>query len=394
MMKGTNIKRLFLRRLFKKAFYRATITSKKYLQIKIKKIMKKHNFSPGPAILPASVLEEASRAVVEINGSGLSILEISHRSQIFTAIIEEAEQLVRELLAVSDDYAVLFLTGGASTQFAMVPMNLLGEQETAAYVNTGSWSDKAIKEAKLFGHVEVLASSKEQNYTFIPKDYSIPAQAKYLHITSNNTIFGTQYHAWPDTTLPLVSDMSSDMLSRPIDVNRFGLIYAGAQKNLGPAGVTLVLIRKDLAGKPPRPLPAMFNYQTHIENGSLYNTPPVFPIYVCLLTLRWLKANGGMPAIATHNQNKAKLLYDEIDTNPLFEGTAAKIDRSLMNVTFVMPNKDLEKPFLQACEAAGCVELKGHRSVGGFRASIYNAMPLESVQLLVDVMRDFTQQHG
>ncbi len=356
--------------------------------------MKKHNFNAGPAILPKEVMEQAAQGVLDLDGSGLSILEISHRSTAFEAIIGEAEQLVRELVGLSDDYAVLFLSGGASTQFFMVPMNLLNENETAAYLDTGSWANKAIKEAKNFGKVEVLASSKADNYIYIPKTFSVPANAKYLHFTSNNTIYGTQYHWTPEAQVPLVCDMSSDMLSRPIDISRYGLIYAGAQKNLGPAGVTLVIVKKDMLGKVTRTLPAMLDYRTHIEGGSLYNTPPVFPIYVTMLTLRWLKALGGLTAIAKHNEAKAKLLYDEIDANPLFEGTAAKEDRSLMNVTFVAKNSDHETPFLQACKAAGCEGLKGHRSVGGFRASIYNAMPLESVQVLVDVMRDFAQKNG
>ncbi|MDX1938991.1 MAG: 3-phosphoserine/phosphohydroxythreonine transaminase [Saprospiraceae bacterium] len=355
--------------------------------------MKKYNFSPGPAILPKEVIEEAAQGTINLNNSGLSILEISHRSADFTAIIQEAEQLVRELLGVSDDYAVLFLSGGASTQFFMVPMNLLSENDTAAYLDTGSWASKAIKEAKLFGKVEVLASSKADNYSYIPKEFTIPANARYLHLTSNNTIYGTQYQWWPETNIPLVSDMSSDIFSRPIDIQKFGLIYAGAQKNMGPAGVTLVIVRKDLIGKSGRALPAMLDYQTHIEGESLYNTPPVFPIYVSMLTLRWVKKMGGLKAIEQHNEAKAKLLYDEIDSNPLFKGTTTTEDRSRMNVTFVMSDSELEKSFLKACEEAGCVELKGHRSVGGFRASVYNAMPMEGIQTLVNVMRDFTEKH-
>ncbi|MBK7872134.1 MAG: 3-phosphoserine/phosphohydroxythreonine transaminase [Saprospiraceae bacterium] len=338
-------------------------------------------------------MEEAAQGAINLNNSGLSILEISHRSADFTAIIQEAEQLVRELLGVSDDYAVLFLSGGASSQFFMVPMNLLGEGDMAAYLDTGSWSSKAIKEAKLFGKVEVLASSKPDNYNYIPKEFAIPTNAKYLHLTSNNTIYGTQYQWWPETNIPLISDMSSDIFSRPIDVQKFGLIYAGAQKNMGPAGVTLVIVRKDLIGKSGRTLPSMLDYQTHIEGESLYNTPPVFPIYVSMLTLRWIKKMGGLAAVKKINEDKAKLLYDEIDANPLFKGTAAIDDRSRMNVTFVMPEQDLEKSFLKACEEAGCVELKGHRSVGGFRASIYNAMPLEGIQTLVNVMRDYAEKH-
>lgn len=357
--------------------------------------MKKHNFSPGPAILPAEVIQEAAEGVRDLNGNGLSILEISHRSADFTAIIEEAESRLRSTLGLSDDYAVLFLSGGASSQFFMVPMNLLNEGDTAGYINTGSWSDKAIKEAKAFGNINVLASSKAENYTYIPRGYDIPSDLRYLHLTSNNTIFGTQFHDFPETSVPLVCDMSSDMLSRPIPVERFGLIYAGAQKNLGPAGVTIVIVRKDLLGEVQRHVPTMLRYQTHIENGSLYNTPPVFPIYVVMLTLRWLEDNGGLAAMTKHNEEKAALLYDEIDSNPLFHGTVTqKVDRSLMNVTFVMEKPELEKSFLESAKAAGLVDIKGHRSVGGFRASIYNAMPKDSVQVLVDVMREFTRKNG
>jgi phosphoserine aminotransferase len=358
--------------------------------------MKKHNFSPGPAILPAAVLEEAAQGAANLHGTGLSILEISHRSPEFTAILNEAVQLVHELLNMGDEYAVLFLTGGASTQFFMAPMNLLDENDTAVYLDTGSWSSKAIKEARLFGKIDVLASSKDKNYTYIPKNLHFPEKARYIHLTSNNTIYGTQYQEWPETTIPFVADMSSDMFSRPIDINRFGLIYAGAQKNMGPAGVTLVVVKKDLLGKVERTIPTMLNYQTHISKNSCFNTPPVFPIYVSMLTMRWIKSLGGLPAMAERNRAKANLLYDEIDANPLFVGTAEKEDRSLMNATFVMaPGKEaLEAEFLAACKEAGCVGVKGHRSVGGFRASIYNALSKESVQVLVDVMRAFAEKHA
>lgn len=357
--------------------------------------MKKHNFSAGPAILPEEVMKEAAQGVLDLNGSGLSILEISHRSAPFKAVMEEAEQLVRELIGLSDDFAVLFLSGGASSQFFMAPMNLLNEDETAAYVDTGSWSAKAIKEAKLYGNVEVVASSKADGYTYIPKEYTVPANAKYLHITTNNTIFGTQFKALPETNVPLVADMSSDIMSKPIDAERFGLIYAGAQKNIGPAGVTLVIVRKDMLGKVKRPLASMLNYQIHADKGSSFNTPPVFPIYAAMLTFRWLKKMGGVSAMVDRNEAKAKLMYDEIDANPLFTGVVtAKEDRSLMNATFTINNKELEAPFLEACKAAGCEGVKGHRSVGGFRASMYNALPIESVQVLVDVMRDFAKTHG
>ena len=359
--------------------------------------MKKHNFSAGPAILPASVLEQASQAALDFNGMGLSILEISHRSPEFSAVLDETEILVRDLISLSEDYAVLFLQGGASSQFFMTAMNLLGENEMAAYADTGSWSAKAIKEARNFGKVEVVASSKEQNYTFIPKGYEVPANAKYLHLTSNNTIVGTQYHSWPETKVPFVADMSSDIFSRPIDVERFGLIYAGAQKNIGPAGLTLVIVRPDMLGKVSRTIPTMLDYRTHVSKKSTFNTPPVFAIYVAMLTFRWIKANGGLPAMAARNTAKADLLYKEIDDNPMFVGTVTnKADRSQMNATFVMaPGKEqLQATFLEMCKEAGCVGVKGHRSVGGFRASMYNALDIKSVQVLVDVMRGFAERYG
>jgi len=358
--------------------------------------MKKHNFFAGPAILPASVLQEASQAAADLNGMGLSILEISHRSPEFVAILDEAVDLVRELLDLSDEYAVLFLTGGASSQFFMAPMNILNENETALYVDTGSWASKANKEAKHFGQTNVIASSKDKNYNYIPKDLNIPADARYLHLTSNNTIFGTQLHEWPETQVPFVADMSSDIFSRPIDTSRYDLIYAGAQKNMGPAGTTLVIVKKDILGKVNRSIPTMLDYRTHVNKNSSFNTPPVFPIYVSMLTMRWVKAQGGLKAMAMHNQKKAQLLYQEIDANPLFKGTAALEDRSLMNVTFVLkPEQEaLQADFLSACKEAACLGVKGHRSVGGFRASIYNAMPIESVQVLVDVMQNFAQKFG
>lgn len=358
--------------------------------------MKKHNFSPGPAILPASVLKEAAKGVVNYQGIGLSLLELSHRGPEFTAIIEEATALVHELMQLPAGYKVLWLTGGASTQFFMAPMNLLDAGETAAYVDTGTWASKAIKEAKAFGQVNVLASSKDHNYSYIPKGLKIPKDVKYLHLTSNNTIFGTQYQRFPKSPVPIVCDMSSDFLSRPVDVSPFGLIYAGAQKNLGPAGVTVVIVREDLLGKVNRHLPAMLDYRTFIKEDSLYNTPPVFPIYVSMLTLRWLKKLGGTKVMQRRNKTKGALLYNEIDANPLFRGTAAKEDRSLMNACFVMADgyQALEKDFLAECEANGLVGLKGHRSVGGFRASIYNAMPKQGVQALVELMQDFAQRKG
>lgn len=357
--------------------------------------MKKHNFNAGPAILPAEVFAAASQAVLDFEGLGLSLLEISHRSKPFEAVMHEAEQLVRELLGLSDDFAVLFLSGGASTQFFMAPMNLLNPEDKAGYVDTGAWSSKAIKEAKAFGKVEVLATSKADNYSYIPSGYAIPSDLTYVHLTSNNTIFGTQLHTWPETSVPIVADMSSDIFSRPLDISRFGMIYAGAQKNMGPAGVTLVVVRKDLLGRVNRHLPSMLDYRLHIDNGSMYNTPPVFPIYVSMLTMRWVKNQGGLAAMEAHNAAKGKLFYDELDSNPLFKGNVVnKADRSLMNATFLTVNPDLEKPFLDVCKEAGIDGIKGHRSVGGFRASMYNAMPLDSTQVLVDVMRQFAIKHG
>jgi phosphoserine aminotransferase len=356
--------------------------------------MKKHNFSAGPAVLPASVLKEAGKAAVNYQGMGLSLLELSHRGPEFTAILEEANALMREIIGLPENYHVLWLTGGASTQFFMTPMNLLNEDETAAYVNTGVWADKAIKEAKAFGQVDVIASSKDKQYTFIPKDFKIPKAAKYLHLTSNNTIYGTQMRKFPKSPVPIVCDMSSDFLSRPFKAEQFGLIYAGAQKNLGPAGTTVVIVRDDLLGTVKRHLPAMLDYRTFVKEDSMYNTPPVFPIYVSMLTLRWIKKSGGLKAMQRKNKAKALLLYDEIDRNPLFRGTVAEEDRSYMNICFVMNEKyaALEKEFGQLCEANGMVGLKGHRSVGGFRASTYNALPQKSVQALVQLMRDFAAE--
>lgn len=358
--------------------------------------MKMHNFSAGPAILPASVIKEAAKGAANYAGSGLSIMEMSHRGPEFTAIIEEANALMQELLELPAGYTTLWLSGGASTQFFMAPMNLLNENETAAYTDTGVWANKAIKEARAFGQTQILASSKADNYTHIPKGYKIPKEAKYLHLTSNNTIYGTQLHRFPKSPVPLVCDMSSDFLSRPVDVSAFGLIYAGAQKNLGPAGTTIVIVREDMLGTVQRSMPSMLDYRTFIQENSLYNTPPVFPIYVSMLTLRWLKKSGGLKAMQRRNKIKAAVLYDEVDRNPLFKGAVAKEDRSLMNACFVMEEKyaALEKEFLKETEANGMVGLKGHRSVGGFRASIYNAMAKSSVQALADLMADFAQRKG
>lgn len=354
----------------------------------------KYNFGAGPGILPQEVLQEASRGVLDFNNSGLSILEISHRSPDFQAVMDEAQQLARELLGLGGNYSVLFLQGGASTQFAMVPYNLLDEGQTAAYLDTGAWASKAIKEAKYFGNVQVVASSKESTYTYIPKEYNIPSEAAYFHVTSNNTIYGTQIKEFPESPVPLVSDMSSDIFSREFDANKFGIIYAGAQKNMGPAGVAMVVIREDMIGKAQRTIPSMFNYKIHAEAGSMYNTPPVFSIYTSLLTMRWIKGLGGIKEVEKLNNAKAELLYGEIDRNPLFKGTAVKEDRSNMNVCFVMEDASLEPEFMTLAKEAGCVGIKGHRSVGGFRASIYNALPLSSVQALVDLMKEFEAQKG
>lgn len=353
----------------------------------------KHNFGAGPGILPNEVLKQSAEAVLNFNGIGLSILEISHRSADFEAVLDEAVKLVKELLGVPEGYSVLFLQGGASTQFAMVPYNLLPEGGKAAYLESGVWANKAIKEAKYFGEAQVVATSKESNFTYIPKDFEIPADAAYFHITSNNTIYGTQLQEFFKSPVPMIADMSSDIFSRKINVADFGLIYAGAQKNMGPAGTTLVIIKDEILGKVDRKIPAMFNYKTQIDGGSMYNTPPVFAIYVSMLTLRWLKAKGGIDAMQKENDAKAAALYEEIDRNPLFKAVAAKEDRSKMNVCFVMENAELEKPFLKFCDEKGIVGIKGHRSVGGFRASIYNALPITSVHVLIDAMQEFAEKN-
>lgn len=357
--------------------------------------MKKvHNFSAGPAILPREAMEAGARACLDFNGMGMSLLEISHRSKEFEAVMNEARAIVKELLGVPDGYQVLFLQGGASLQFTMVPMNLLDEGETAAYLDTGVWANKAMKEAKLFGNVKVVASSKDQNYTFIPKQYEVPADAKYFHVTSNNTIFGTQLQEFPQSPVLMVADMSSDIFSRPVDVSKFGLIYAGSQKNMGIAGTTLVIIRDDWMGKARHKLPSMLDYKIHAENDSMYNTPPVFAIYMALETLKWVKAQGGVTAMQKLNEEKAGRLYAEIDANPLFKGPCAPEDRSRMNVAFTMHKPELETAFLKEAEAAGLSGLKGHRSVGGFRASIYNAMGLDGIDALVALMRDFAKRNA
>lgn len=349
----------------------------------------KHNFGAGPCILPHEVFQEASQAVLNFNNTGLSILEISHRSKEFEEVIVETERLVRELLNVPQNYSILFLQGGASQQFAMVPLNLLPEGGKAAYLDTGVWATKAIKEAKKLGNVEIVASSSDQNYSYIPKDFNVPLDAAYFHYTSNNTIYGTEVFVTPPANVPTVVDMSSDIFSREIDVREYDLIYAGAQKNMGPAGVTLVIVRDEILGKSGRTLPTIFDYESHVKAASLYNTPPVFSIYVSMLNLRWLKAKGGISVMEQENIIKARTLYDEIERNPYFKGTAAVEDRSRMNVTFVMNNPDHEAEFLNLAKERNLIGIKGHRSVGGFRASIYNALTLTSINALVDAMKEF-----
>lgn len=354
--------------------------------------MKVHNFSAGPGILPADVLKQAAEACINFDNMNLSLLEISHRSKNYEAVMDESRNIIKELFEVGDEYEVLYLGGGASLQFAMVPLNLLSENGTAGYVNTGVWATKAIKEAKMIGNVNVLASSEDKKFTYIPKNYEIPAGLDYLHLTSNNTIYGTQIKEFTKTNVPLVCDMSSDIFSRKVNAKDFTLIYAGAQKNMGPAGSTMVMVKKDALGKTGRKLLSMLDYQVHIKGGSMYNTPPVFPIYVTLLTLKWLKANGGISWIEKVNQQKADLLYNEIDRNSLFHGTVNKEDRSHMNVCFLMNKPEMEAEFDKFWKAANISGIRGHRDVGGYRASLYNALPLESVKVLVDVMQDFEKK--
>jgi phosphoserine aminotransferase len=349
-----------------------------------------YNFSAGPAVLPESVLKQAAAAVVDYNGDGLSILEMSHRSAPIVEMVEETRQLICDTLGVPDNYTILFLQGGASLQFSMIPMNILKEDETADYTDTGAWSAKAIKEAQRFGNVHVISSSKETVYNHIPKDYNQSDTQVYLHITSNNTIYGTQWHEFPKANGFLVADMSSDIFSRSFDINEFGVLYAGAQKNMGPAGVTMVIIRKDLIGRAKRDVPSMLDFAIHADKDSMFNTPPVFAIYVVNRTLHWLQELGGVEAMHEQNKAKAKLLYDEIEQNPRFKSPIAEEDRSLMNVPFVFADGGDEAHFLDFCAKRGLVTLKGHRSVGGFRASIYNAMPKEGVETLVKAMRDYS----
>ncbi|MBA2612581.1 MAG: 3-phosphoserine/phosphohydroxythreonine transaminase [Bacteroidetes bacterium] len=350
---------------------------------------KPHNFSAGPGILPEEVLKQASDACINFDNLNLSLLEISHRSKNYEKVIDESHAIIKELFEVGDDYDVMYLGGGASLQFAMVPYNLLTDKGYAAYVNTGVWASKAIKEAKILGNTKVIASSEDKNFNYIPKGYEIPTDADYLHITSNNTIFGTQLKQFPKTNIPLVCDMSSDIFSRKINAKDFTLIYAGAQKNMGPAGSTMVMVKKGALGKTGRKMLSMLDYQVHIKGGSMYNTPPVFPIYVTLLTLKWLKKNGGVAWIEKINQQKADLLYNEIDRNTLFVGTTAVEDRSNMNACFLITKPELEPEFDKLWKDANISGIRGHRDVGGYRASMYNALPLESVQVLVDVMKEF-----
>lgn len=356
--------------------------------------MKKHNFYAGPSILSQYTIKNTADAIIDFAGTGLSILEISHRSKEFTAVIEEARALVKELLEVPEGYSVLFLGGGASLQFCMVPFNIL--KKKAAYLETGTWAVNAIKEARIFGDVDVVASSKDRNFCYIPKDYTVPADADYFHYTSNNTIYGTEIRKDPDVPVRLVSDMSSDIFSRPVDVSKYDIIYAGAQKNLAPAGVTIVIVRDDVLGHVDRPIPTMLDYRTHIKKDSMFNTPPVLPIYSALQTLRWYKEQGGVKELEKRDLEKAAILYDAIDSSRMFVGTVENPDdRSIMNVCFVLKPEyaELEKEFIDFAATKGIVGIKGHRSVGGFRASLYNALPLESVRVLTSAMAEFQSRH-
>lgn len=352
--------------------------------------MKKHNFSAGPSILPKEVLQKTSEAVLDFNGSGLSLIEISHRSKEFVAVMEEARALALELLGLQNKgYQALFLQGGASMEFLRIPYNLMKENGKASYLDTGTWASGAIKQAKLFGNIEISASSKDENYSYIPKNYTVSSDSDYFHCTSNNTIFGTQINDFPNLDIPMVCDMSSDIFSRELDFSKFDLIYAGAQKNMGPSGVTLIVVKEEILGKTERTIPNILDYKAHIEKESMYNTPPVFAVYTSLLTLQWIKEKGGIPAMEKQNKAKAELLYNEIDRNPLFVGTAKTEDRSKMNVTFLLKDESHKEQFDNLWKNAGISGLNGHRSVAGYRASIYNAMPLESVQVLVNVMKEF-----
>ncbi len=355
--------------------------------------MKKYNFNAGPSMLPREVIENTAKQILDFNGSGLSLAEISHRAKDFQPVVDEAVALIKELLGVPEGYSVLFLGGGASLEFCMIPYNFLVTK--AAYLNTGTWAKKAIKEAKLFGEVVEVASSADANYTFIPKDWTCPADVDYLHITTNNTIYGTEIRKDLDVPVPMIADMSSDIFSRPVDVSKYMCIYAGAQKNLSMAGVTVVIVKDDALGKTPRTIPTMLDYKTHVDKGSMFNTPPVVPIYTALENLRWIKKMGGVEAMDRRARERADMLYAEIDRNKLFHGTVAAEDRSVMNICFVMNDEyaELEKPFLEYATAHGMVGIKGHRSVGGFRASCYNAQTVEGVQALIKCMKDFEAEH-
>lgn len=355
--------------------------------------MKKHNYSAGPCILPQEVFKKASEAIIDFNNSGLSILEISHRSKDFVAVMEDARALVLELLGLEGKgYQALFLQGGASLEFLMVPYNLMKVSGKAAYLDTGTWANAAIKEAKAFGETLIVASSKDSNYTHIPKNFDVPNDVDYFHCTSNNTIFGTQMKSFPKTNVPVVCDMSSDIFSRTLDFSQFDLIYAGAQKNMGPAGTTIVVVKEEILGKSGRNIPNILNYEQHIAKESMYNTPSVFAVYTSLLTLQWLKNKGGIAAIEKENEAKAALLYAEIDRNPFFNGVVAKEDRSFMNATFTLSNIDHQETFDTIWKAAGISGINGHRSVGGYRASMYNALPIESVQVLVEAMQELEKK--
>lgn len=356
--------------------------------------MKLHNFNSGPSILPQSVLEQASSAILNFNDTGLSVLEIGHRTPWFQEVLNEAVTAVKQLMQLDDAHEVLFLHGGATTQFMQVPMNLLDDGETAAYCNNGIWGSKAYKEAALFGNVTVVSDSTENNHTRIDKDFTVPENARYLHITSNNTVEGTQWHRFPKTNVPLVADMSSDIFSRPANFKDFGLIYAGAQKNMGAAGVNMVVIRKDLLGKVQRKIPAIMNYQKHIEAGSLMNTPPVFAVYVSMLTLRWIIEQGGLAEMALRNNEKSTLLYNTLDSLPVFTSPIALEDRSQMNAVFFLENPALEAAFLDLCKREGMIGVKGYRTVGGVRVSMYNALPLSSVETFCSLMRHFADKNG
>lgn len=355
--------------------------------------MKKYNFNAGPSMLPREVIENTAKQILDFNGSGLSLMEISHRAKDFQPVVDEAVALIKELLDIPEGYSVIFLGGGASLQFMQIPANFLIKK--AAYLNTGTWAKKALKEAKLFGETVEVASSADANYSFIPKDYQIPADADYFHFTTNNTIYGTEIRKDPDSPVPLIADMSSDIMSRPVDVSKYTAIYAGAQKNMAMAGVTVIIVKDSELGKAPRPLPTMIDYRTHVEKGSMFNTPPVVPIYSLLETMRWVKAQGGVAEMDRRARERAEIVYGEIDRNKLFKGTAAVEDRSLMNLCFVMNEEyaELEKPFLDFAIGRGMVGIKGHRSVGGFRASCYNAQTLEGVNALVQAMKDFEAEH-